>query len=142
MLGAKCTNYVPAAIDAGLMPLLASMLAETNADCNARSAVMRCLRLITSRSNGVRTVNEADGLHQTVLDACVKSVHEWCHSRNDAKSESLSNVIVVGLNGTLSSCLDSNRKAALRAATDALHIAASMWTTGTSTSHFHCSKTA
>jgi hypothetical protein len=125
-------NYIPAALDAGLMPLLVEMLAEPDMDCNARSAVMRSLRLITSKASGVRTVLATDALHQTVLDACVEAAREW-RSRND--TDPLCYAPVVVPDSTFG--LDSNAAAALQAATDALHIAANLWTTGEQNTYCH-----
>jgi hypothetical protein len=123
MLGARYINYIPVAIDAGLMPLLSKMLAEPNEDCNARRAVMRSLRLITAKAIGARTVLDNKALHTTVLDACVKSAHQW-YSQNEPSCAVLAAVPDVNLS--------KDAKAALRAATDAMHIAANLWTTGTS----------
>jgi hypothetical protein len=120
MLGAQYTNYIPAALDAGLMPLLVEMMAEPNEDCDTRSAVMRSLRLLTSKAMGARTELESDALHQTVLDACLETVHEW-YSRNEPEPVPFVSGAFYKRYGT---------SAALRAATDALRVAANLWMTG------------
>jgi hypothetical protein len=130
MLGARYTNYGPAALDAGLMPLLIKMLAEPDEDSSVRSAVMRSLRLITSKAIGARTMFDTEGLHQTVLDACVKSALEW-RSHNEP--------LRYAFTAIPSLSLSEGDKEALRAATDAMHIAANLWTTaGSSAFHMSC----
>jgi hypothetical protein len=126
MLGAKYVNYIPAAIEAGLMPLLMIMLSHcTSEDSNACSALMRSLRLVTSTSRGARTVLDSEKLHQTVLNTCIHSMQGWL-----SRYEQLCIVLIGGASDE--PCLSNNTKAALRAATDAVHTAANLWTSGMS----------
>ena len=77
MLAAKCTNFVPAAIDAGLLPLLSTVLARPVNSCSARGAVLRCLRLTTDKSFGARKMVEDTQLMHSVLDSCIAAADEW-----------------------------------------------------------------
>jgi hypothetical protein len=106
MLAAKCTNFVPAAIDAGLLPLLSTVLVRPVNSCSARGAVLRCLRLTTDKSFGARKVADDTQLMHSVLDACAAAaaerlVHKGWHTEDK-----------------------------VRAVTDAMHIAANILAAG------------
>jgi hypothetical protein len=124
MLGVKYINYIPAAIKAELMPLLMTMMDYCSSkDYKACSAMMRSLRLATSRSCGVRTVLVSEEYCRSVQDACKSIMEDWC-SRNKQLANS------VGL-PDMKPYMDSDTQAALSAATDALHTTANLWTAGT-----------
>jgi hypothetical protein len=57
MLAAKRINFVPAAVQAGLIPLLKDMLAqETTVGTAEFSSLMKCLRLVTDSTTGTRSI--------------------------------------------------------------------------------------
>jgi hypothetical protein len=121
MLQAEYINYVPAAIKAGLMPLLSSMVASTDLDASSRQAVMRSLRLITDTSLGIRTVLENAEMCRNIVEMSTDIMAEWCATKGHPLRGKFIDATAV-----------ENQKtaAAAKELTDALYVLNSMYKTG------------
>jgi hypothetical protein len=78
MLQTKHINYVPAAVGAGLIPLLSDILASDSHNAASQQAVMRCLRLVTETEFGISTVLQQPELRQNIAKMTTKIMSEWC----------------------------------------------------------------
>jgi hypothetical protein len=112
MLGSQYTNFVPAAVEARLLPLLSNVLAKPSSDCRARSAVLRCLRLTTDKPFGARMIAEDTQLVHSILDGCTATTADVVSDRYYLTSSTW------------------RKRSAVRAATDAMHIAANILAAG------------
>jgi hypothetical protein len=90
MLAAKRINFVPAAVEAGLIPLLKDILAQDTFVGTAEfSSLMKCLRLVTDSTTGTHSIISDPALYQSVITACnasIKSLHamkKWSVARED-----------------------------------------------------------
>jgi hypothetical protein len=77
LLQAQYINYVPAAIKAGLIPMLSTMLASDDLSAASRQAVFRCLRLVTDTSFGIRTVLENPEISHTIVEKATAIMADW-----------------------------------------------------------------
>jgi hypothetical protein len=114
MLGAQYTNFVPAAVGAGLLPLLSTVLAKPSSD---RSAVLRCLRLTTDKPFGARMIAQNTQLVRSALDACIAVTADVVSDRVYLTSST------------------RRKPFAVRASTDAMHIAANILAAGAYARH-------
>jgi hypothetical protein len=80
MLQIKHINYVPAAVDAGLIPLLSAILASDSVSAASQQAVMRCLRLVTDARFGVgrSAVLKDPVLLKNLAKMSSKIMAGWC----------------------------------------------------------------
>eukprot|EP00953_Heterococcus_sp_UTEX-ZZ885_P038075 19548-Heterococcus_DN1.PRE.1 len=75
------SQFVPLAIEAKALPLLKELLAQETEQLPIRapiSTVISCVKLISDRPLGARSVLADPLLYQAVLDAASRIMSEWC----------------------------------------------------------------
>jgi hypothetical protein len=80
-LDSSSLNFVPLAIEAKALPLLKKLLAQETEQLPIRapkSTVISCVKLISDRPLGARSVLADPLLYQAVLDAASRIMSEWC----------------------------------------------------------------
>jgi hypothetical protein len=77
MLQVQYINYVPAAIKAGMISILSTVLASDDLDASSRRAVLRCVRLVTDTSPGSRTVIENPEMCSKIIDMATTIMADW-----------------------------------------------------------------
>jgi hypothetical protein len=121
MLQTKYINYVPAAVGAGLMPLLSAVLASDSHNAASQQAVMRCLRLVTETEFGISTVLEQPELRQNIAKTSTKIMSEWCATPGHPLLGKITNAVTAN---------QITAAAAARAVTDALLVQANIYGAG------------
>jgi hypothetical protein len=122
LLQAQYVNYVPAAIKAGLIPLLSTVLASDDLSAASRQAVFRCLRLVTDTSLGIRTVLESPEMSHKIVEIAAKIMADWSAMKGHPLQGKFINATAIE---------NLKTAAAAKVLTDALYVLNSMYKAGT-----------
>jgi hypothetical protein len=71
-------NYVPVAVEAGLISLLEDVLDQDDASISSLSAAMMCLRAVTDTSFGARAVMAQPDLCKSIVAASARILEKGC----------------------------------------------------------------
>jgi hypothetical protein len=90
ILDSRSLNLVPAAIDAELLPLLKSLLAQEIQQSPTKastSTVISCMKLLTDKPLGARSVLADPELYSAVLDVAFSIMSTWCLQQKQSSTD-------------------------------------------------------
>jgi hypothetical protein len=115
MLRAPAFNFVPIAVEAGVIALLKDVLWQdcdgTSTSISSLRAAMTCLRVITNTSLGVQAVVKQPDLCQAVVAASTAILEQWFANKDQL--------------------IDASSTAMAAEIADTLHVLANLITAGT-----------